>query len=191
MNETEQEVITCLTEMSECMRPHDQWWLGKLQQASTSARSIFKPEVRLAERYDFVRSVFSYYEGGMGGLHEMTPQECGQVKTSLYEATQALLRAYWKELGREWHVYSRFEIIPNGTRVRLIPNKVIYQRPDYAPTIVEDTEEVVSQIWSVVNAEGPDITNMPSYLIKCIQGGASWRSARHEALLVIGETGSL
>ena len=93
----------------------------------------------------------------MGGLHEIVPDECAHPKTVAFDSIKNLLQFYWGELGREWHCYSNFDIIPDGQQVKLIPNKVIYQRPDYPLTIVPDTEEVTKQVWSVLKCEGPDI----------------------------------
>jgi hypothetical protein len=47
---------------------------------------------------------------------------------------------------------------------------------------VPDTAAVAKQVWFIVRSEGPDVTNMPSYLIRC---GSSFRSARQESLAVI------
>ena len=120
----------------------------------------------------------------MGGLHEIVPDELVYVKSALFESTKELLRMYWKELGREWHDSSRFEIFSVGVQVKLIPNKIIYQRPDFPETVVPDNGAVAKQVWFVVSYEGPDVTNMPSYLIRC---GSSFRSARHESLEVFAE----
>ena len=190
MNQKEQALVTYLSKLSKCLQA-DQWWSEKFDQDSIEAQNLFNREADLKDKYALARKVLSYYEGGMGGLLDSVPEECTQTNTILFELTTDLLRAYWKELGREWHDYSAFDLIPDGARVRLMPNKVIYQRPDHPATIVPDTEEVAKQVWSILKCEGPDVTNMPSYLIKCIEGGSSWRSARHESLAVIGENKSI
>jgi len=185
MKQKEQELIIALADMGQCLHSHDDWWSEKFKEDSIRAQSLFNRDAELRDKYDFVRRVFSYYESGMGGLHEIVPDECAHQKTVAFDSIKNLLQFYWRELGREWHCYSNFDIIPDGQQVKLIPNKVIYQRPDYPLTIVPDTEEVTKQVWSVLKCEGPDITNMPSYLIKCIKGGSSWRSARQEALEIL------
>jgi hypothetical protein len=189
MKQKEQELITYLADMSRCLHSHDDWWSEKFNADSIQANNLFNRDAELKDKYDFVRRILSYYESGMGGLHEIVPEECAKTKTVIYESINDLLRRYWRELGREWHDYSNFDIIPDGAEVKLIPSKVIYQRPDYPPTIVPDTE-VTKQVWSVLKCQGPDITNMPSYLIKCVEGGSAWRSARQEALEVVANTDS-
>lgn len=187
MNQKEQVLITYLADISECLHPHDDWWSEKFKEDSIQAQNLFDRDAESKDKYDFVRRILSYYESGMGGLHDSVPEECAHQKTVIFDSVKELLRFYWRELGREWHDYSNFDIIPDGRQV-LIPNRVIYQRPDFLPTIVPDTEEVSKQVWSVLKCQGPDITNMPSYLVKCIKGGSAWRSARHEALEILANT---
>ena len=190
MKQKEQVLITYLADISRCLHSHDDWWSEKFKEDSIQVQNLFNRDGETKDKYDFVRRIFSYYESGMGGLREIVPEECAHQKTVIFDCINELLRFYWRELGREWHAYSNFDIIPDGQQVTLIPNKVVYQRPDYPPTIVPDTEEVTKQVWSVLKCQGPDITNMPSYLIKCIKGGSAWQSARHEALEILVNTHS-
>ena len=185
MNSDEQQLIIRLAEMGQCLRFNDKRWSDKFNEDSVRAREHFNRDAEVKDKYDLVRQIYAYYESGMGGLHEVVPEECVPTKTALFQLVNALLRVYWKELGRETHDYSSYEIIPEGTHVRLLPNTVIYQRPDFEPAIVPDTDEVAKQVWSIIKCEGPDVTNMPSYAIWRIKGGASVRSARQESLAII------
>jgi hypothetical protein len=88
------------------------------------------------------------------------------VKTALFESTKELLGCS----GKSW--------VGNGTTLpsssfsarhssQAHSKKIIYQRPDFPETVVPDTAAVAKQVRFVVSYEGPDLTNMPSYLIRC------------------------
>ena len=61
---------------------------------------------------------------------------------------------------------------------------VRYFERDELPVVIQDTPSVRSQTWRVVRYEGPDITNMPSYLV---QHDNTFMTARHESLDLVKE----
>jgi hypothetical protein len=126
MKAEEQNLITYLTQLAECLRPHDKWWADKLKQTTVEAEALFKHDADVNSRFEFV-SGNDYSTGGMGSLNDgIVPDICKSHQRSLYKAINDLLRVYWKEMGREWHDYSKFELIPEDTQVKLIPGKIIF-----------------------------------------------------------------
>jgi len=84
MKQKEQDLITYLAGMSQCLHSHDDWWSGKFKEDSIQAQNLFTHDAELKDKYDFVRRVLSYYESGMGGLHKIVPEECAHRKKQLY-----------------------------------------------------------------------------------------------------------
>jgi hypothetical protein len=101
----------------------------------------------------------------------------------LFAAVQGVLRHYWRALGRQSHV-GHVALLPVGSAVRLVPGRIRYFERDESPVVIEDTPTVREQTWRVVRHDGPDISNMPSYLV---QHDDTFMSARHESLALVRE----
>ena len=95
-----------------------------------------------------------------------------------FSAVKGVLRVYWRALGRQSHV-GEVTPFPVGAAVRLVPGAIRYFECDESPVVIQDTPAARSQTWRVVRYEGPDITNMPSYLV---QHEDTFMTARHESL---------
>ena len=180
MQSDEQHLIERLNELAECLLPYDELWPDMLKQAAFEARALFGGGADIASKFDFVNS-HNYSTAGMGSLNDgVVPEACTPHQRNLYQAINDLLRIYWKQLGRESHNYADFALINDGAKVLLIPGKIIFRNGVYSTEVPAD--EASEQFWVVLRCDGPDITNMPSYII---QQGNAFRSARHEALEVI------
>ena len=169
-----------MQKLSDALRPHDSHWASLL----SSLRAEFIGGKSVAQRYEVSRRIESLF-GGMGSLNDIQmPADCQRLKEELFSAVEGVLRTCWRALGRESHA-SSFRLLPVGASVRLVPGAVRYFNRDESPVVVEDTSTVRTQMWRVVRYDGPDITNMPSYLL---QHGETFMSARHSALELTGET---
>ena len=181
MLEQEQQLIYSLTQLSDCLRGFDKWWPLELQRVAGEASVLFRGNSDLAEKFDFV-STHNYSTGSMGSLNDgVVPDGCKSQQRELYKSINELLRLYWKELGREWHDYSTFNLLCEGAKVCLIPGKVIFCNSVYSAEVLPE-EEHLERPWVVLRCEGPDITNMPTYTVR---RDNTFRSARHEALKTI------
>jgi hypothetical protein len=122
--------------------------------------------------------------GGMGSLNDMIlPAHCEHLRNELYVAVQGVLRDHWRALGRESHMAGP-EKFAVGAIVRLIPGAVRYIERDESEVVVPNTPDVADRTWKIVRLDGPDITNMPRYLI---QHDNTFMSARQESLALISK----
>jgi hypothetical protein len=116
----------------------------------------------------------------MGSLNDIEmPGDCQRLHEDLFSAVRGVLRVYWRALGRQSHD-GKVAPFPIGASVRLVPGAVRYFERDESPVVIQDTPAVRSQTWRVVRYEGPDITNMPSYLVRHED---TFMTARHESLV--------
>ncbi len=120
----------------------------------------------------------------MGSLNDVPmPGDCQRLHEELFSAVEGALRLYWRALGRQSHD-GKVTLFPIGAAVRLVPGAIRYFERDESPVVIQDTPAVRSQTWRVVRYEGPDITNMPSYLV---QHDDTFMAARHESLVSAGD----
>lgn len=184
MEDCEKSLLDAFTEMSACLKPQDARWATMWQETAEKTQQLFAADVSVRERYDFVTDLQGYYRG-MGSFNDTwIPPECEQSKSALYKCIRDARRYYWKQLGNEWHDYSRFKLLPIGTKVKLVPGKVASMDGETGQFIVPEKAALSEEIWTVVNLMGPDVSNMPTYTI-C--SGTNFRLARHEALEVVSE----
>lgn len=174
----EQRLLVRLQRLSDALRPHDAHWAGVLATLHDEAAAEFADGSPVARRYQLARKVEGVF-GGMGSLNDIAmPGECQRLHGELFAAVGAVLRVYWRGMGRPSYDL-RAPLLPVGAAVRLIPGTVRYYNRDESPVVVTDTPAVRTQTWRVVRYEGPDITNMPSYLV---QQDDTLMTARHESL---------
>lgn len=178
-------LVTVLGQLSEELGPLSAFWaatLGALQAEYAGALSSGAP---IDARYRVVRKIEAVF-GGMGSLNDLPLEgECERLRLALFAAVQDLLRGYWRELGPKTQEES-IAPFPDGAHVRLVPGKIRFYNRDETAVVVEDTDENRSQTWRIVRFEGPDITDMPSYLVS---RGSTFMVARREAL-ALDETGT-
>ena len=176
----EKDLRTSLSQMSKCLRDEDKFWSAKMDQASKRAQELFTRDANIDAKYKFVVEIKSYY-GGMGSFNDIAiPQACGTLHNDIYALLTNLSRCYWKDLGREWHDYSKFNILSAGTKVKLIPNKVVIAGD--SPRVLDTKVNDLKKVWTVIKCDGPDITNMPTYFLK---SGSLFRTARQEAIQIV------
>jgi hypothetical protein len=174
----EQELLTSLQRLRDALRPVDPHWAGVLATLRDEAASEFGSSSPGKSRYRMARKIESLF-GGMGSLNDIQlPGDCQRLHGELFSAVQAVLRAYWRALGRPSHA-GKIAPFPVGAAVRLVPGAVRYFERDESPVVIQDTPTIRSQTWRVVRCEGPDITNMPSYLVR---HDDTFMTARHESL---------
>lgn len=178
-------LITSLGRLSNCMRVSNPGWAGKLNEAASRARSILGSATSAQNKYEFARSIEGFF-GAMGSLNDNTPTECRGELHELWSDVQTVLRICWQRLGKEHHDYSMFQVLEKGTEVKLVPGKVRYYEKDGRPVHIVTAEALEGRSWVVDALYGPDITNMPEYLIRC---GDKFMVARHEALLLMKNNG--
>jgi hypothetical protein len=181
--EEEEALLASLQRLRDALRPHNSHWADVLARLRDEAAGEFSRSAPVSRRYQLARKIEGLF-GGMSSLNDIErPGECERLHTELFAAVQNLLRVYWRALGRPSHSAS-VTPLPVGAVVRLIPGTTRYFERDESPVVVADTATVRNQEWRVVRYEGPDITNMPSYLV---QQGSTFLTARHESLEVVGD----
>jgi hypothetical protein len=177
----EDKLLASLKRLSDALRPHDSHWAGILAALHDEAAVEFSSGSPVGRRYQLARKIEQLF-GGMGSLNDIAmPRDCQRLHSELFTAVESVLRHYWRGLGRTSHEH-RGALLPVGAAVRLIPGKVRYYNRDESPVVVADTPAVRSQTWRIVRHDGPDITNMPSYLL---QRDNTFMSARHESLELV------
>jgi hypothetical protein len=176
-------LLASLQSLSDALKPYDSHWSGVLATLHDEAAAEFASGSPVSRRYQLVRQIEGLF-GGMGSLNdiEMTGG-CQQLHDELFAAVNSVLRFYWRGLGRPSHHFQAAPL-PIGASVRLIVGTVRYFNRDESPIVVEDNPVVKGQTWRVVRYEGPDITNMPSYLL---QNDNTFMSARHESLELLND----
>jgi hypothetical protein len=176
-------LLTNLRELSDALRPHNSHWASVLVTLHQEAADEFIGGASVSKRYQIARKIESLF-GGMGSLNDIEmPGDCKRLHDELFSAVESVLRDYWRALGRESHT-GTIRPLPVGASVHLVPGTVRYFERDESPVLVEDKPAVRSQLWQVVRYDGPDITNMPSYLV---QHNETFMNARHEALELVRE----
>lgn len=184
MEAHESRLLVAMKEMSSRLSECDSRWETMWHGAYEKGQQLFESDCDVREKYDFATKIRGYY-GGMGSFNDIfIPDECEQLKTMLYKRINDSRRHYWQQLGFEWHEASLFEILPNGTKVKLIPGKVIYQDQEHTQYTVADSGQDVDEVWEVASYDGLDITNMPSYSLR---SSSCQRSARQEAIEILIE----
>jgi hypothetical protein len=167
-----------LQRLSDSLKPHDSHWAGVLAKLRANLAAEVASGAPVGRRYQLAREIEGLF-GGMGSLNDIAlPGDCQRLHGELFKAVGNILRLYWRGLGRPTNTL-QLSPLPVGATVRLIPGKIRYYNRDESPVIVEDTPAVRNQTWHVVRYDGPDITNMPSYLVQCEN---TFMSARHESL---------
>jgi len=179
----EQKLLASLQRLSDALRPIDSHWAGVLATFRIKAASEFAGDAPVTRRYQIVREIEGVF-GGMDSLNDISlTGECERFSSELFAAVQGVLRVYWRALGRQSHV-GQVMLLPVGSAVRLVPGRIRYFERDESPVVIEDTPTVREQTWRVVRHDGPDISNMPSYLV---QHDDTFMSARHESLAPVRE----
>lgn len=174
----EQILLASMQRLSDALRPVDSHWAGVLATLRDEVASEFASGAPVGRRYQVARKIESLF-GGMGSLNDINmPGECKRLHEELFAAVKGVLRVYWRALGRQSYA-GKVKPFPVGAPVRLVPGTVRYFERDESPVVIQDTPTVRSQTWRVVRYEGPDITNMPSYLV---QHDDTFMTARHESL---------
>jgi len=182
MEDYEKRLAGALNEMSVCLGLREKRWSEMWRDAFAEAQRLFESGAEVRAKYDFVTRI-RYYYGGMGPFNDIwIPDECEQLKTDLYQLIKDARRQYWRQLGNEWHDYSRFQLLPNGTKAKLIPGKVMFKESESYQVIVSDNPKAAEQVWTILRCDGPDITNMPTYTIS---SDNHFGSARQEALELV------
>ena len=179
----EKTLLACLQRLSDALRPHDSHWARVLATLRDEAAGEFASGAPVSRKYQVGRKIERLF-GGMGSLNDIEmPGECERLHNELFSAVQSVLRVYWCALGRPSHT-SRITPLPVGAIVRLIPGTTRCYERDESPVVVPDTPAVRTQTWRVVRCDGPDITNMLSYLV---QHNDTFMGARHESLELVTE----
>jgi hypothetical protein len=179
----EDHLLTSLARLRDALRPIDADWAHIVAALHDEAAAEFASGAPVGRRYQLARKIEQLF-GGMGSLNDISlPQECDWLRSQSFAAVEAVLRVYWRGLGRPSHHFEG-TLLAVGAAVRLVPGKVRCYNRDETPVVVADSPAVRNQVWRVVRYEGPDITNMPSYLL---QRENTFMSARHEALGWAGE----
>ncbi len=179
----EQILLASMQRLSDALRPVNSHWAGVLATLRDEAASEFANGASVGQRYQVARKIESLF-GGMGSLNDINmPGECERLHEELFAAVNGILRVYWRALGHKCHA-GNVTPLPVGASVRLVPGAVRYFERDESPVVIQDTPAVRSQMWRVVRYEGPDITNMPSYLV---QHDDTFMTARHESLDLMKE----
>jgi hypothetical protein len=179
----EETFLVSLQRLSDALRPLNSPWANVLAELRDEAANIFASGAPVERRYQLARKTEQLF-GGMGSLNDINmPDNCAKLSDALFKATQEILRLYWHKLGRQSQG-ATITPLPVGSSVRLIPGAVRYFNRDESTVVVTDTPEIKAETWVIVRCEGPDITNMPSYLVKC---GDTFMSARHESLELSGQ----
>jgi hypothetical protein len=174
----EESLLLSLQRLSDALRPLDAHWAGVLATLRDEVAAEFASGAPVRSRYQVARKIESLF-GGMGSLNDIQmPEDCQRLHEDLFSAVKGVLRVYWRALGRQSHV-GKVTPFPLGASVRLVPGEVRYFERDESPVVIQDTPAVRSQTWHVVRYEGPDITNMPSYLVR---HDDTFMTARHESL---------
>lgn len=179
----EQILLASMQRLSDALRPSNSHWAEVLATLRNEAASEFASGAPIGRRYQVARKIESLF-GGMGSLNDISmPRECKRLHEELFAAVKGVLRVYWRALGRQFHA-GKITPFPNGAMVHFVPGSVRYFERDELPVVIQDTPSVRSQTWRVVRYEGPDITNMPSYLV---QHDNTFMTARHESLDLVKE----
>lgn len=179
----EEMLLASLQRLSDALRPHDAHWAGVLATLRDEAAGEFASGAPVSGKYQAARKIERLF-GGMGSLNDIQmPGDCQRLHGELFSAVQSLLRVYWRALGRPSHT-GHITPLPVGATVRLVPGTTRYYERDESPVVVADTPEVRAQRWRVVRCDGPDITNMLSYLV---QHDNTFMGARHESLELVRE----
>jgi|SRR5581483_4462743 len=156
-------------------------WESEISELLLKAQTIFSSSNYTKEKYAVVREAESLY-GGMGSLNDGPFSNENEKRIqNLHDSIEILLRFYWKDLGHKYHS-ENFDLIPLSSIVQLIPGKIRYFDRNEKPSIVQEDEHSKKK-WTVVRFDGPDISNMPTYLIKSID--ETYMVVRHEALKII------
>jgi len=167
-----------LQKLSDALGPVDAHWAKVLSTLRDEAAAEFANGAPINRRYQVARKVESLF-GGMGSLNDIQlPGDCQRLHEELFSAVKGVLRVYWRALGRQSHV-GTVVTFPVGSAVRLVSGAVRCFERNESPIVVEDTLAARNQTWRVVRYEGPDITNMPSYLVRHED---TFMTARHESL---------
>jgi hypothetical protein len=179
----EERLLLSLQRLSDALRPVDAHWAGVLATLRNEAAGEFASGTPVRSRYQVARKIESLF-GGMGSLNDIQmPGDCQRLHEELFSAVKDALRVYWRALGRQSHV-GKVTPFPVGAAVRLVPGAVRYFERDESPVVIQDTPAIRRQTWRVVRHEGPDITNMPSYLVR---HDDTFMTARHESLNLASE----
>jgi hypothetical protein len=180
----EETLLLSLQRLSDALRPVDAHWAGVLATLRDEAAAEFASDAPVTRRYQVARKIEGLF-GGMGSLNDIQlPGDCQRLHEELFSAANGALRVYWRALGRQSHV-GNVTLFPVGAAVRLVPGAIRYFERDESLVVIQDTPAVRSQTWRVVRHEGPDITNMPSYLV---QHDDTFMAARHESLVSAKES---
>ncbi len=195
--ETFKALVACLPEAAK------EVWLERLEHDCAEADAIFSLPVDLERRYQFVVKIDSYF-GGQDTLNDLVGVRAGEfldTRNAFFYVRWALLREYWRALGRPSHEFETFTSHATGCLVRIVPGAATYFDLDgtaYRPPSMKWGEIVhgitpptVAQIlavtWKVRHVYGPDVTNMPLY--HCGDGMCAGRRrsvwVRHEALVLV------
>jgi hypothetical protein len=174
----ENRLLESLKNYGDALRPTESHWANVLTNFQNQMANEIASDDSIQRKYKLAREIESVF-GGMGSLNDIAlPKNCKHLHEELFRAVQNVLRIYWGTLGHETHS-EKFKLMPIGASVRLVPKKVRYFERNEKQVIVEDSSAIREQIWQVIRYEGPDITNMPSYLV---QHENTFMTARHESL---------
>jgi hypothetical protein len=174
----EQKLLESLQRLSDALCPVDTHWAGVLATFRAKTATEFANDAPASRRYQIAREIEGVF-GGIGTLNDISLSgECERFRSELFAAVQGVLRVYWRALGRQSHV-GQVAPLPVSSAVHLVPGRIRYFERDESPVVIEDTPAVREQTWRVVRHDGPDISNMASYLV---QHNDTFMNARHESL---------
>jgi hypothetical protein len=176
-------------------------WMERLENDIREAQEIFSKPSDPERRYRFLVKIDSYLSG-RDSLTDFVDERRGALRTiqaKFHDLRWALLRDYWRQLGRPSYDYATFAPYAKGSLVRVVPDVVTYFRLDgtgYLPPSMYWSEilhsskpaptvaEIVAVTWTVKSVYGPDITNMPFYWCGggMVAGNRRGIYIRHEAL---------
>ncbi len=177
----EQQLIIHLKELSDALQSANPHWSKVLANFQNQLTNNISSNSPIQARYLIAREIESIF-GGMGSLNDIQLTEnCERSRGQLFKSVEDVLRFYWRALGRETHD-EKFDLLPVGASVRLVPGKIRYIERNEIHLLIDYNFKGVGQVWCVARYEGPDITNMPSYLV---QHENVFMSARHECLELV------
>ncbi len=180
MNQSEQELLNALLKLAISMPGRSSHWGSILMQKYRDGERIFKLGSPIKTRFEFVRNEIEKLFTGIGSLNDVgLPNNVGKMRENIYQQTQAILKEYWKALGRESHDPGEFTPYPTGTTVKMVRGKTCLIYSDGRHFMVPDNKSVDEQVWAIESQSEPDVTNMPQYTIK---RGSTFRNVRHDAI---------
>ena len=117
--ETFKALVACLPEAAK------EIWLTRLEYDCAEADAIFSPPFDLERRYQFVVKIDSYF-GGQDTLNDIVGVRAGEfrdIRDAFFYLRWALLREYWRALGRPSYEFQTFTPFARALWFGLFPER--------------------------------------------------------------------